>query len=77
MNMMAKLVICFCICLVVLIGSLAGFGKGVDLADSEKSNVNMIGSVMAMMSGIFMLASTAGVIVFAIKLFIFYLYGAA
>ena len=43
--MMAKLVICFCICLVVFLGSIAGFCKGVDFADSKKSKVEMIGTV--------------------------------
>lgn len=40
--MMAELVICFCICLVVFLGSIARFSKGVDFTDSEKFNVEMI-----------------------------------
>ncbi len=75
--MMAKLVICFCICLVVFLGSIAGFCKGLDFADSKKSKVEMIGTVIAIASLILMLASLGGVIAFAIKLFLFYLYGAA
>ncbi len=73
--MMAKLVICFCICFVVLLGSIAGFLKGLDFTDSKKSKVEIIGTVLAVFSLVFMAASLAGVIVFAIKLFIFYLYG--
>ena len=73
--MMAKLVICFCICLVVLLGSIAGFCKGLDFADSKKSKVEIIGTVLAGFSFILIGASLIGVIVFVIKLFIFYLYG--
>ena len=73
--MMAKLIVCFCICLVVLLGSIAGFCKGLDFADSIKSKVEIIGTVLAVFSLILMLASLGGVITFAIKLFIFYLYG--
>lgn len=73
--MMAKLVICFCICLVVLLGSIAGFCKGLDFTDSKKSKVEIIGTVLAGFSFILIGASLIGVIVFAIKLFIFYLYG--
>lgn len=73
--MMAKLVICFCICLVVLLGSIAGFCKGLDFADSKKSKVEMIGTVTAIASLILLFASLVGMIVFAIKLFVFYLYG--
>lgn len=73
--MMAKLVICFCICLVVLLGSIAGFCKGLDFTDSKKFKVEMIGTTIGVASFILMLASLAGVIIFAIKLFIFYLYG--
>lgn len=73
--MMAKLVICFCICLVVLLGSIAGFCKGLDFADSNKFNEEMIGPVTAIASLILLFASLVGMIVFAIKLFVFYLYG--
>lgn len=73
--MMAKLVICFCICLIVFLGSIAGVCKGWDLADSKKPKVEMIGTVIGTASFILMLASLGGVIVFAIKLFVFYLYG--
>ena len=73
--MMAKLVICFCICLVVFLGSIAGVCKGWDLADSKKDNEQIIGTVIGTASFILMLASLTGVIAFAIKLFIFYLYG--
>ena len=73
--MTVKLVICFCICFVVLLGSVAGFCKGFDFAESKKSKVEIIGTVIAIMSLILMFASLAGVITFAIKLFIFYLYG--
>ena len=73
--MMAKLVICFCICLVVFLGSIAGFCKGLDFVDSKKSNIQLIGIVIAGASGILLFASLVGVIVFAIKLFVFYLYG--
>ena len=73
--MMAKLVICFCICMVVLLGSIAGFCKGLDFMDSKKSKVEIIGAVLAVFSLLLMAASFGGVIVFAIKLFIFYLYG--
>ena len=73
--MMSKLVICFCICLVVFLGSIAGFCKGLDFEESKKFNLEMIGFIIAAASFMFMLASLSGVIVFAIKLFIFYLYG--
>lgn len=73
--MMAKLVICFCICLVVLLGSIAGFCKGLDFTDSKKFNEEMIGTVTAVASIILLFASLVGMIVFAIKLFVFYLYG--
>lgn len=73
--MMAKLVICFCICLVVFLCSIAGASKGMGFADSEKSNEEMMGTVMTVASFILLLASLGGVIAFAIKLFIFYLYG--
>jgi len=73
--MAAKLVICFCICLVVLLVSIAGFCKGLDFADSRKSKVEMIGTVITIASIILLFASLVGLIVFAIKLFIFYLYG--
>lgn len=72
--MMAKLVICFCICLVVLLGSIAGFCKGLDFADSKKFKEEMIGTVTAVASIILLFASLVGMIVFAIKLFVFYLY---
>ncbi|MBR7080693.1 MAG: hypothetical protein IKI40_09270 [Treponema sp.] len=73
--MMAKLVICFCICLVVFLGSLAGFCKSVYLADSENSKVEVIGTTIAIATFILTLAGVVGLIAFAIKLFIFYLYG--
>ena len=44
---------------------------------SGKFNEEMIGTVTAVASIILMLASLGGVIAFAIKLFVFYLYGAA
>jgi hypothetical protein len=59
----------------VFLGSIAGFCKGLDFTDSKKSKVEMIGIVIAIASLILMLASLGGVITFAIKLFIFYLYG--
>lgn len=74
--MMAKLVICFCICLVVFLGSIAGFLKGLNFTDSEKPNIAMFGTLIAVASGVLMVASLSGVIAFAIKLFVFYLYGA-
>lgn len=73
--MMTKLFICLCICLVVFIGSIAGFCKGLDFADSKKYNEVMIGTVTASASVIFLFASLIGTIVFVIKLFVFYLYG--
>jgi len=73
--MMAKLFICLCICFVVFIGSIAGFCKGLDFSDSKKYNEEMIGIVTATASVIFLFASLVGMIVFLIKLFIFYLYG--
>ena len=75
--MLTKLAICFCICLVVFLGSVAGFCKGLDFTDSEKTNIETIGNVVAAASVILMFASLSGVIVFAIKLFAFYLYGIA
>jgi hypothetical protein len=56
----------------VLLGSTAGFCKGLDFAESKKSNkTEIIGTVLAVFSLILMLASLGGVIAFAIKLFVF------
>lgn len=73
--MAVKLFICLFICLVVFLGSLAGFCKSIYLADSENSKVEVIGTTIAIATFILTLASVVGLIVFAIKLFIFYLYG--
>ncbi len=63
----------------MFLGSIAGICKGADITLSEESKVTakveMIGTVIYVASFILMIASLAGVIVFAIKLFIFYLYG--
>lgn len=75
--MTVKLVVCFCICFMVFLGSVVGFWKGLDLQDSKKSNEQMIGTLMGMVSFLLVLVSLGGVIVFAIKLFILYLYGVA
>ena len=73
--MAAKLFVCLVICLVVFLGSLAGFCKSVYFADSKNSKVELIGTTTAVATLILTLASLVGLIVFAIKLFIFYLYG--
>lgn len=73
--MTAKLFVCLVICLVVFLGSLAGFCKAVYFADSKNSKVELIGTTTAIATFILTLASVIGLIVFAIKLFIFYLYG--
>lgn len=73
--MAIKLFVCLGICLVVFLGSIAGVSKGMDLADSKEPREEMTGNVISAASFITTLASLAGVIIFAIKLFALYLYG--
>lgn len=73
--MIIKLFVCLGICFVILLCSIAGAGKGMDFVDSKNSNEEMIGTVMTVASFIVLFASLVGVIIFTIKLFIFYLYG--
>jgi hypothetical protein len=54
----------------VFLGSITGVSKGLDFTDSEKPNVEMLGTLITVASAMFMGASF-GVIVFAIKLFVF------
>ena len=75
--MIVKLAICFCICLMVFLGSVVGVRKGLDFTDSEEPNIEMFGTLITVASVIFMGAGSVGVIIFATKLFSFYLYGIA
>lgn len=75
--MTVKLVVCFCICFMVFLGSIVGFCKGLDFQDSRKRKVELFGTLIAIASVMLMVASLGGVIAFAIKLFILYLYGVA
>ena len=73
--MIVKLIVCFCICFVVLLGAIAGTYKGLELSDSERSNIEIFGAVITIAAIVLMFASIGGVITFVIKLFILYLYG--
>ena len=73
LRMMMKLFICLCICLVILVISIMSLVKAVQLSKSKKIANETLGTIVGVISVMFICLCSIGTVVFTIELFIIYL----